>query len=326
MALTVFRPGATYADPPDPRTIDALGGHSVWAPLGDALGPITNLGQGLLNPTLPDGYRPDAGFDAGTPYGAGDFAMSLGFAGAKAGLGELLRNGGGLNGGFNPGAFGSNLLVNGVLAHTGLERTPGGQAGAAIGSVAFTPFIGPLGPVAGAAIGSLFGNRPTVGPNATTGIDLATGQPWGVSQDNGGNAARLDPFLANQLADLESAVGRYGGMLDLSRLQYGMNPGNRSGPLNQFAAYDAIGNPHILSMAGYRDSGVPGNPYDIDPHELIRQLVDAGLYVPADRQALEAALGPRKLLYSPEQLRQIRSQADLDQQTWQALLGAGGGA
>jgi len=336
MALTVFRPGFGFSDPFGSRAIDALGGSSVWAPQNDALGPIPPLGRGLLNPSLPDGYVAGSGFDAGRPFGPTDVLASTGMTALKtgvseaSGLGQFLRdslgNGGGFDGaGFAGGAM-SNLLVNSVLAHTGLEKTPGGQAGAAIGSLALTPFIGPLGPVAGAAIGSLFGNRPSVGPNATTGIDLTTFRPWGQSQDNGGSSARLDPFLGNQLADLASAVAGYGGTADLARIQYGMNPGNHGGPLNQFAVVDSAGNTHVLSMTG-QDRYLPnGNAYDIDPHELIRQLVDAGLYVPADRQALEAALGPRKLLYSPEQLRQIQAQTALDQQTWQALLGGTGGA
>lgn len=119
--------------------------------------------------------------------------------------------------------MGANLGI-GLLSGSNPYHSTGGQAAALAGTLAgsFIPVPG-AGFLIGKGLGSIF-DRKSVGPGGTWGFDFRTGQPTGLSGDNG--------MKGEMLADSGSAyadlLGQYaaktGGRLNLDTMQLGWQP------------------------------------------------------------------------------------------------------
>lgn len=162
----------------------------------------------------------------------GDVLQGLSLANGAYKLGSgaynLFSGAGSLGGAL--GGIGSSLAGAGLSHLFGQKaHNAGGQIGGAIGGIAgsFVP-VPVLGTFAGAelgkAIGGMFGPRKTVGPGGTWGYDFRSGQPVGMSGDNGWNGSELGGYGGGAVAGLFDYANANGGRIGADSLQFGWQP------------------------------------------------------------------------------------------------------
>lgn len=175
----------------------------------------------------------------------------------------------------------------------------GGAAGAVAGSFVPIPVLGTFaGAELGKAIGGMFGPRKSVGPGGTWGYDFRSGQPVGVSGDNGWVGGELAQPGAESLSYLDGIMRQYGGTLGADAVQFGAQPMQGHGS-PQVAFTGAGGR---MGGGDWMGNGQYNLGLDSFNGDFIRSAIGSGALqvTPEQRQSIFDAIGGEQ---SPLSLR-----------------------
>jgi len=201
---------------------DASGGGGFDLGIGDIVSGANNLTKFA---DIGGGIGGLFGGGTGAVSGiAADFGSGIGglSTAADVGLGGLSNIFGG--GGMAGGGFMSSLGGAGIGFGIG-QMTGSPIAGAASGAIAGFMMGGPVGAVIGGLgglLGGFMGGKPSVGPNANTGIGFKDGRAYvgNTGSDNGGDGSIASGMASNVVSDFNSFLDKSGATYESSKNTY----------------------------------------------------------------------------------------------------------